>query len=253
MRFTHLVFLLNFLIIVSCKDEPYRLTKVKGTLIEINDSIAPNTEIESFIAPYKNHIEKDLDSTIAFAMDSYSKSDGELNTALGNFMADVLYEQANPVFNSRTGKHIDMVLLNHGGIRSIIPKGPVRIRNMFELMPFENKIVVVALKGKQIDSMISYLSQARRAHPISKLKLKLDENYNPVSATINGETINQDKTYYVATSDYLYNNGDNMRFFRPNDSLYDLNYKIRNALIDYLKKTDTINPVIDDRFIQIKN
>ncbi|HMC02386.1 MAG TPA: hypothetical protein VKN14_15205, partial [Flavobacteriaceae bacterium] len=60
------------------------------------------------------------------------------------------------------------------------------------------------------------------------------------------------KTYYVATNDYLYSGGDNMTFFKPNDSLYDLNYKIRNALIDYFKKTDTIKPVIDDRFIQIK-
>ncbi|WP_242205043.1 5'-nucleotidase C-terminal domain-containing protein [Aestuariivivens insulae] len=238
--------------IISCKEEPYNLTRIEGKRIEINDSISPKQDIETFIEPYKNHIEKDLDSVIAYAMDTYTKSNGELNTAIGNFMVDVVYEQANPIFNSRAGKDIDMVLLNHGGIRSIIPKGNLRIRNVFELMPFENKIVVVALKGKQIDSMITYLSKAKRAHPFSKLKLTLDKNFEPISASIKGKTIDVNKTYYVATSDYLYNNGDNMRFFRPNDSLYDLNYKIRNALIDYLKKVDTINPVIDDRFIQIK-
>jgi hypothetical protein len=43
-----------------------------------------------------------------------------------------------------------------------------------------------------------------------------------------------------------------MTFFKPNDSLYDINYKIRNVLIDYFTKKDTIAPVIDDRFIQIK-
>lgn len=253
MRFTHLIFLLNFLMIVSCREQNYKLTKIEGKQIEINDSITPNPDIESFIEPYRNHIEKDLDSVIAYAMDTYTKSDGELNTAIGNFMVDVVYEQANPIFNNRTGKDIDMVLLNHGGIRSIIPKGNLRIRNVFELMPFENKIVVAALKGTQIDSMVDYLSKAKRAHPFSKLKLTLDKNFKPISATVNGKTIDVNKTYYVATSDYLYNNGDNMRFFRPNDSLYDLNYKIRNALIDYLKKVDTISPVIDDRFIQINN
>jgi hypothetical protein len=40
-----------------------------------------------------------------------------------------------------------------------------------------------------------------------------------------------------------------MTFFQPNEGFYDLDYKIRNAMIDYFKKTDTINPVIDDRFI----
>ena len=56
----------------------------------------------------------------------------------------------------------------------------------------------------------------------------------------------------MATNDYLYNGGGNMTFFKPNEGLYNLDYKIRNLLIDYFKKVDTINPVIDDRFIQIK-
>ncbi|GAL80131.1 5'-nucleotidase [Algibacter lectus] len=43
-----------------------------------------------------------------------------------------------------------------------------------------------------------------------------------------------------------------MTFFKTNDSLYVLDYKIRNALIDKFMKLDTINPVIDDRFTQIK-
>jgi len=44
-----------------------------------------------------------------------------------------------------------------------------------------------------------------------------------------------------------------MTFFHPNDSLYVLNYKIRNVLIDYFKKTDTLNPKIDNRFIKLNN
>ena len=253
MRFTHLIFLLNFLIFISCKKQSFHITSIEGKQIEINDSIAANTEIEALIEPFRMHVKKDLDSVIAYARDTYSKSDGEFNTAIGNFMADAIYRQANIVFNRRTGNNIDMVILNHGSIRSIISKGDIRIRNVFELMPFENKIVVVALKGQQIDSMVSYLCQSKKANPISKLKLTIDKDFNPIEATISGEKINTNKIYYVASNDYLYNNGDNMRFFRPNDSLYDLNYKVRDALIDYLKQADTINPVIDDRFTQIKN
>jgi len=43
-----------------------------------------------------------------------------------------------------------------------------------------------------------------------------------------------------------------MTFFKPNNGVHVLNYKIRNALIDNFSKVDTINPIIDDRFIQIK-
>ena len=121
-------------------------------------------------------------------------------------------------------------------------------------MPFENSVVVVALKGTQINEMLKYLSLAKRAHPLSKqIQITLDSEFNVKSATLNNTLIENEKTYYVATNDYLYNGGDRMTFFHPNDSLYVLDYKIRNVLIDYFKKKDTINPMIDNRFIQVKN
>ena len=46
--------------------------------------------------------------------------------------------------------------------------------------------------------------------------------------------------YYVATSDYLANGGDNMRFFLTNEGVFDLDYKIRNILIDYFKEVNTV-------------
>jgi 2',3'-cyclic-nucleotide 2'-phosphodiesterase (5'-nucleotidase family) len=117
-------------------------------------------------------------------------------------------------------------------------------------MPFENKIVVVGLKGDKVNTIVSYLVAKKRAHPILGLKILLDQEYNLIEATINGEQIDKNKTYYIATSDYLYNSGDNMSFFKPSESMFDLDYKIRNAMIDYFKKVDTINPIRDNRFVR---
>lgn len=251
MRFTYLIYLLFISLFFNCKQPKEYLTKIEGKQIQITDSLSSDSEIENFIKPYRNHIQKDLDSVLAYSKDTYSKSDGEFNTAIGNFMADAVFDEANPIFKSRTGKNIDMVLLNHGGIRSILSKGNITTRTAFELMPFENSIVVAAIKGSQIDSLVAYLSKAKKAHPIAKLKLALDKDFNITETSINGEKIDSKKTYYVATNDYLYNGGDGMTFFQPNEGLYVLDYKIRNALIDYFKKVDTISPIRDNRFIQI--
>lgn len=251
MRITHLFFLLNIFIFSSCKQQKLQLSKIEGKQIQITNTLSTDPKIEAFIKPFRDNIRKDLDSVLAYAVDTYSKTNGEFNTAIGNFMADAIYDEANPIFKNRTDKNIDMVLLNHGGIRSILSKGNITKRTAFELMPFENSIVIVALKGTQVNKLIEYLSKAKRAHPISKLKLTLDKDFKVIEAKINGEFIKQDKTYYIATNDYLYNGGDNMNFFKPNDSLYVLNYKIRNALIDNFIKVDTINPIRDDRFTQI--
>jgi 5'-nucleotidase len=189
------------------------LERIEGKRLEINDSLVGVSSIEDFIKPYREHIDHDLDSVLAYAVDTYSKTNGELNTAIGNMMADAVLEESNPVFKSRTNHNIDMVLLNHGGIRSILPKGDVTSRTAYEIMPFENSTVVARLKGSAINDMIAYLQKAKRAHPIAGLKIKLDKNYKLLDAKINGKPIDTSKTYYVATNDYLYTGGDHMDFF----------------------------------------
>ncbi|WP_120200407.1 5'-nucleotidase C-terminal domain-containing protein [Ichthyenterobacterium magnum] len=252
MNFKFLIVILCIAFLSSCKQDMY-LHKVEGKQINISDSIKQSTEIEAFIKPYREHVNNNLDSILAYAVDTYSKTDGEYNTAIGNMMADAVYQESNPIFKSRTGKDIDMVLLNHGGIRAIISKGNISKRTAYEVMPFDNSVVVVELKGQQVKELVNYLVKAKRAHPISKLKITLDKDTLLQSAFVNDKPIDVNKTYFVATNDYLYNGGDRMNFFKTNDSLYVLDYKIRNVLIDYFSETDTLRPVIDNRFIQLKN
>ena len=253
MTIKHILKLCFLLLIFSCNQD-FHLTKIEGKRIDINDSIASDLSIEAYIKPYRESVNKNLDSIISYAPETYSKSDGELNTAIGNLMADAVFSEGNPVFNKRTGKNIDFVLLNHGGIRSIISKGNITARAAYAVMPFDNSVVVVELKGEQVMLMMTYLSKAKRAHPISsQLQLTLNKNGDVSSATVDGKSIDKEKTYNVATNDYLYSGGDRMTFFHPNDSLHVLDYKIRNVLIDYFKKADTLNPKRDNRFIQLNN
>jgi 5'-nucleotidase len=167
-------------------------------------------------------------------------------------MADAVYKLANPVFKSKKSKNIDFVLLNYGGIRSAISTGNINKNTAYNLMPFENEVVVAKLSGKDIYDLINYLAIARRAHPISRLKIELDKNYKLVNAEINNNKIDIDKYYYVATSDFLINGGDKMTFFEKSIENTFLNYKIRDILIDYFIKIDTLKSKIDNRFIRTK-
>ncbi|WP_299255076.1 5'-nucleotidase C-terminal domain-containing protein [uncultured Lacinutrix sp.] len=253
MKKYHLLISVCFLaFIFSCKQEPLVLSKIEGKQIGIKDSLEIDQDYDAIIAPYRDRLTDDMNAVLSYAPETYNKSDGHLNTAIGNLMADIVFKEGDYVFNKRTDKHIDAVILNHGGIRSIISKGDITTETAFQVMPFENSIVVIALKGQQIDSMMQYLSQAKRAHPVQGIKLTIDRDYKISEALIGGKPIIKDKTYYVATNDYLYDGGDGMRFFKPNDSIYHIDYKIRNAMIDYFKKVDTINPKIDNRFTQTK-
>ncbi|MEZ4838569.1 5'-nucleotidase C-terminal domain-containing protein [Flavobacterium sp.] len=239
-RVIHFVLFITFLLsLFSCKSS-YEIVKIEGKQLSISATSAAETEIENFIKPYREHINKDLDSVLAFCPETLDKSKGEWQTNIGNFLADVCLSESNTVFSTRYGKTVDICLLNHGGIRSIIPKGNVSTRTAFEVMPFENNIVVAALKGSQIMEMIHYLITEKKPHPLSGILVTLDSNKNVKSVTVNGQELNFEKVYYVATSDYLVNGGDNMLFFQKNIKLFELDYKIRTLLIDYFKSVDII-------------
>jgi 2',3'-cyclic-nucleotide 2'-phosphodiesterase (5'-nucleotidase family) len=234
----------------SCKKNTFHKTKTTYKTISISNSLTKNDSIEAFISPYRIHLNNTLDSTLAYAPETYSKKDGDLNTAIGNFMADVVFSEGNPIFKARNGKDIDGVLLNHGGIRSVISKGNISARTAFEVMPFENSIVVAALNKEQMTELFNYLVTEQVAHPISNMQLVLGPLNQVNHITVNKKPL-EDKVYYIATSDYLASGGDRMDFFKKADTIYNTDYKIRNALIDYFNKVDTLSPKIDNRFTKL--
>jgi 2',3'-cyclic-nucleotide 2'-phosphodiesterase (5'-nucleotidase family) len=238
-------------LILSCNNSKI-LVNTDGKNISINREIEPVKQVEDIINPYKLNLDKTMNKVLSFSVDNYSKNDGDYNTAIGNLMADAVLELTNPVFKNKTEKNIDMVLLNHGGIRSILPKGKVTTKTAYKLMPFENSVVVTALKGSVVFEMINYLKISNKAHPISGLELVInaDDSYKKIQ--IGGKAVDSEKLYYIATSDYLYKGGDQMEFFKKSDTLYKLNYKIRNVLLDYFSIHDTLNPEADQRFIKLK-
>ena len=246
-----LVLIIGFISLVLSCDNSKKLVTTGGQNISINKDLQAVKDIEYIISPYKENLDKTMNEVLSFSMDTYSKNDGDYNTAIGNLMADAVFELTSPLFKSRTGKNIDMVLLNHGGIRSNLPKGNITTKTAYSLMPFENSIVVTALKGSVILEMTNYLKSFKKAHPISGLELVLNADNSYRKILVGGKSVDSEKTYYVATNDYLYKGGDRMDFFKKSDTLYDLNYKIRNVLLDYFSKNDTLNPTTDRRFIKL--
>ena len=246
-----LVLIIGFISLVLSCDNSKKLVTTGVQNISINKEIEAVKEIEDIIAPYKVNLDKTMNEVLSFSVDTYSKNNGDYNTAVGNMMADAVFELTSPLFRNRTGKNIDMVLLNHGGIRANLPKGNITTKTAYSLMPFENSVVVTALKGSVILEMTNYLRSFKKAHPISGLELVLNADNSYRKILVGGKSVESEKTYYVATNDYLYKGGDRMDFFKKSDTLYDLNYKIRNVLLDYFSKNDTLNPTTDRRFIKL--
>ncbi len=244
----HFGLILTFFLLFSCAEQKYYVTKIEGKDFAITNKNNSNEEIDLYIKPYREHIDSDLNTPISFAPETLDKS-GKYQSSIGNLLADITLQRGNTIFSAREKKQLDVCLLNNGGIRSIISKGNITLKTAFEIMPFENTSIVIALKGEQILEMLNYFIAENKPHPLSGIKFTISKSNIPINISIQGKPLDKDRIYYVITSDYLANGGDKMDFFKKGIEKYDIDYKLRNILIDYIKETKTITSSRDQRII----
>ena len=114
-------------------------------------------------------------------------------------------------------------------------------------MPFENTTIVVGLKGEQIEEIANYIVSEKKPHPLSGMSFVIAKDKSVKDILVQGKPLDKNKIYYVVTSDYLVNGGDNMIFFKKSVEKYDLDYKLRNVMIDYFKTNKEIKANTNER------
>ena len=205
-----------------------------------------DSTLENIINSYKDSINLKLDKVIGFSKGLYTKDDyskTKFNSSLGNLIADIIFKQADSIFYKSYGNNIDFVLQNHGGIRSSLLEGEIKLTDAYKILPFENEIVVLEISKEVFDEMVLFLSNEKFPHPISGFSIMDDK------ALIDREKSLNDK-FFLATNDYLLSGGDNMFFLEKNSRVFNLGYSLRDAFIDYTINEEDIESKVDNRFIR---
>ncbi|MFY0629334.1 MAG: 5'-nucleotidase C-terminal domain-containing protein [Flavobacteriaceae bacterium] len=239
------------ILFVSCNKEPYQVSKITAKTNLIDPTIRQDSTIINEYLPYKDKMIKEITRKLSYAPENIVRTDGVLQSSLGNLIADLSYEKANTLFEKETGKKVDFSMSNYGGIRAGIMKGKVTVSNAFELMPFDNTIVVVELTAEKVEELFEYFAVKNVANPLSK-QVQIKINRGEYDITINGKPIDMNRTYFVATSDYLQKGGDGMNFFVEPESLYKSNFLIRDAIAEYFQSKDTLVASTDKRVMVIR-
>lgn len=231
----------------SCEKVNYLVSDVQGNNIKISDSLITDNQLEYLIAPYRNELKR-LEKVIGYSNQSLSVRDGELESTLGNLIADILMEECNPVFKNMSGKNIDFCLLNYGGVRGTMNRGNITQYDLFTIMPFKNLATVVKLDGNKILELLKYLSKENIAHPVSGINIEFNDE--KITTIIGDKKFDINKSYYVLTSNYLQEGGDKMNFFKDPLKLIELNLNIRDILINNIKKRKSVSSKLDNRIIR---
>ncbi len=149
---------------------------------------------------------------------------------LSNLSADV-YRQAASAF---LGKAVDISVMNLGGIRTTIPAGNITVGKVFELMPFDNELVILWLKGDKLEELLQYFA-SMGGEGVSGLRMEIEDG-KAVNVTVNSKPIDSEKLYSIATSDYLAGGNDKMIQLAQYVKRINTGLKLRNILLDYIQK-----------------
>ncbi|MDO5062732.1 MAG: 5'-nucleotidase C-terminal domain-containing protein [Peptostreptococcaceae bacterium] len=149
----------------------------------------------------------------------------------------------------------DVAITNGGGIRASIKAGDITMRDMVTVFPFGNIIMVKEVKGSDI---VAALEHGTNEYPNEKgafphvggvtftLRVNAPVGKRVTDVKIGGQPIDLNKTYKVATNDFMAAGGDGYTMFKPYPSKAEYN-TLMDTLLDYVKKVGTVDGKLETR------
>lgn len=208
--------------------------KINWGVITIDSTWTPRGASASHevIAKYKPTIDS-LHIVIGHSKKELVKNPPE--SPLSNLAADIILSQAQKYLDKKgINERIDMALTNFGGIRTSLPKGDISVADVLSVFPFDNRIIILEIQGKYITRLIENFAERNRVEALSGVELVINK-HEVEKFLIGGMPVDNDKTYRLATIDFLFKGGDSVYTLKYASGAMETGIILRDAVIDYIK------------------
>ncbi len=229
-----------------------REKKADGTSVYhfIGSEIAIDAGLKETLQVYVDKVDAILNEKIGYAEDTFFNTDvRKQETALGDMVSDSMLWYSNNM-----GLEVDFAIQNGGGIRTDLPEGDIRKKLIYEILPFDNSIMVMTLKGSDVQALFDFIATIKRgagAFPQVSEGVSYTINYTTgkvENILIGGKPIDPGRTYRIATNSYMAAGGDGYKIFHSAIEKYDSSVFQRDAFIDYIIEIGgSIKPEVQER------
>ncbi|HRG81981.1 MAG TPA: 5'-nucleotidase C-terminal domain-containing protein [Chitinophagaceae bacterium] len=206
----------------------YQTSALQYKSYRISDGQQKDSSLLTFLKPYGEQVNKTMNEVVGVAAISLDKAQPECT--LGNMMVDAFMTMAAEKYNTK----VDGALVNFGGIRlTQLPKGNITTGKIFELMPFDNLLLLQKMKGSVLQQVLD-LAAAKGGWPLAGITMQIRDK-KAVNVKVGGQPLDMNATYTIANSDFIANGGDNADMLRTIPQITN-GYLMRDAIIDYIRK-----------------
>ncbi|MCE7064812.1 5'-nucleotidase C-terminal domain-containing protein [Dyadobacter sp. CY326] len=247
-QFGYLAWIAAIAFCASCQRH-LAVTKNEYKQYGINAQTSEDSAIVNYYLPYKQKMQAEMGKVIGQTAEELTKP-ANPETLMGNYFADALLTEG-----LKKDTTIQFTLSTKGGLRTTFPKGDITVSHVFELMPFENEMVVLKLSGEKVQEVINFIVK-KDGEPISGMHMKI-RNGAAYDVTIAGQPFDKNKTYNLLTYDYLADGGDELECLRNPLERREINKKVRDALLDNIndltRQGKKITAQLDERIVIVKD
>ena len=225
--------------------QQYRVKSIAWENVEITEQwtgMASPHAVKT-IEKYKAKVDSVMSPPLGLSR--IAMSAGRPESLLGNWAADVMVEYSDFL----DGKRADLGLVNVGGLRNNLPQGTVRRGNIILISPFDNRLAIVQLKGSDLTALMQDIAAVHGEGVSHEVRMTITSDGKLLDATISGQPIDPERTYRIATLDYL---------AEGNDKLYSLKKAIRvdvsdlftrDCMMKYVREHSPITSKIEGRIM----
>lgn len=204
-------------------------------LILVSDSVPEDAEMAAFIASQAKKVDEELavplGKTEVALVQGWTDAEGE--RSIGDMLAEIMKEA--------TGA--DFAFTNAGGVRAAINPGDVTMKDVLTALPFGNTVVVMELTGAQVQQVLdldaSYGRQAGGSLHLAGVTYDVQDG-KAADIRIGGVTLDESRTYKIATNDFLAAGGDGYEMLKSGSDIYDTGTILNVLFSEYIKKAGVV-------------
>ena len=224
-----LFFMCNFTVFVNAQNNyhyQYEVVKMDSTCDQNAD-----LTMETYLSHLKQEKDKVMDQFIGRSKEALSSFPPA--SPLSDLLVNMLFEWGNEYLLSKKMEKADLALLNFGGIRAALPQGRITIGDIYEIIPFDNTVTFVFVKGSELKKMFDGFTEKKTA-PLGNVQTVYDAN-KLVSYTIGSAPLALDKTYTLVTINFLAAGGDGFLSNVNFESVIYLDKLLRDVYIEAIR------------------
>lgn len=238
-------------------DKDGKAVKYEGAPIRLSNTTTQDTKLDGEVAEWRKPFDELAKKVVGKSTDDLDQATCQKQECtLGDVITDAMYD-----YRVAAGGAVDGAIINAGGIRATISKGEVTQGDVLNAFPFLNAVTDLQWTGAQLWDIFEGIASATSnvsKHEVTSFvqvshTIQLTWNpSNPVGSRlidfkIGGNAVDLNKTYTIATVDFLATGGD--YFWAPRTDFIALD-TLDEILVGYFAKHDPVTAKVESRIVQ---